>query len=106
MKPAGADVHIGDGVRADGIVVADSDALATGIFRATVFTEAGAEGVLGEAEQLPIGKATEQALLTVNGLINAAHVSICVAAGARGFRKIKVRSAQVRLRYELVQQIS
>jgi len=107
-ETADAGAKVEDGIRTNRIVVAKGYALTLGVFSATIFAEAGAEGILRQAQQLPVGKPAENSLLAVNGLVDARRVSVRIAARAGVLEEVKNRHAWASRRSgnQLVQEIS
>ncbi len=88
-EAADAGVQVEDRIGVDREVVPESHALAVGLFRAAVFAKAGAERILRQAEQLPIGEAAEKGLPAVDRLVDAGHIFVRIAARAGVLKKVK-----------------
>ena len=89
VEPADAGTQVEYRARTDGEVVAESQALTVGIFRATVCAQARAEGILRQTEQLPISESAEKGLPVGDGLVDPGHIFIGVTARAGALKKIK-----------------
>src|SRR4029077_3654709 len=80
MEPADADIEISYGRWTEGVGVADSKALAASVLRAAILAKACAKWVLRQAQQLPVGKASEHTVAGVDVLVHAGDVLIHVPA--------------------------
>src|SRR5437867_8153659 len=88
VKPAGADIEIGDSSGAESVGKSYRHALTLRRLSAAVFTHASGKRILRQAEQLPIAESAKNAVRRIDVLIHASHVFIYVAASAGCFKEI------------------
>ncbi len=93
MEAADADVEVSNGGRTKCVGVTDGEALAASVLSAAILAEAGAEWILRQAQQLPVGKASEYTVAGVDVLVHAADILIHVPAGAGRLDEIVRQSA-------------
>src|SRR6202030_1410528 len=93
-EAAEARVQGGDGVRSYGVVVTNRSGASGVLFCATILAKPGAQWVLRQIQDIPIGVAEEDTLFCAEGLIHSAYHLILVSAGGIRFRIVVLASDQ------------